>query len=116
MSFEYLQNDDELIRLRNEKRRIDAEIKRLEIRQEQIKAQMIEEYLEHGVLPEQDMLHIRKVPPAVVVTDETKIPDRFFKIERKLDKRALNEAFKSGETIDGVTLDNGGYTIAIRNQ
>lgn len=117
MEEEYLYNDDELLKLRKKKKQfvdeIDSQIKDLEAKQEVLKEQIIREYLEDGVCPS-GIIHIKKLPRGVIVTDESKIPDQFFKIERKLDKKALNEAVKGGETIDGVTLDNGGYTIMIR--
>jgi len=111
---EYLQNDDILIRLRNEKRDIDMQIKRLEARQDVLKDKMVKDYLEDGVLPDSEMIHIRKVPQSVIVTDESKVPEKFFKVKKELDKKSLNEAVKQGEQIDGVTLSNGGWTVAIR--
>ncbi len=110
----YLSNDNDLIALRARKKEIDFTIRQIEGEQENLKNAMIREYLENGLLPASDTLHIKKVPIGVIVTDESKIPDQFFKIEKKLDKKALNEAVKGGEQIDGATLDNGGYTIMIR--
>lgn len=117
MEDEYLLNDDELLRLRAEKKQyvdfVDGKIKQLEHKQEVLKEAIIREYHEQGVCPS-GIIHIKKIPRGVIVTDETKIPEQFFKIERKLDKKTLNEAVKGGETIDGATLDNGGYTLMIR--
>jgi len=110
----YLSNDNDLIALRARKKEIDFTIRQIEGEQESLKNAMIREYLENGLFPASDILHIKKVPIGVIVTDESKIPDQFFKIEKKLDKKALNEAVKGGEEIDGATLDNGGYTIMIR--
>lgn len=52
------------------------------------------------------------VPQKLIVTDETKIPEKFFKVKKELNKADLNKAFKEGESIDGVTLDNGGFTLS----
>lgn len=57
---------------------------------------------------------IGKKPQSVIVTDESLIPDKYFKIEKKLDKTKLNEAVKGGALVNGVTLDNGGETVIIR--
>lgn len=59
---------------------------------------------------------IRAVTPKPIITDETLLPERFFKTERNLVKSLVNEAAKNGETIPGVTLDNGGETISIRSK
>lgn len=111
---QYLFNSDALIVLRHKKRNIDTQISTIEAEQERLKDAIIKDYLEDGVLPSSDMLHVKKVPRGVIVTDESKLPEQFFRIERKLDKKALNEAVKGGEQIDGATLDNGGYTLMIR--
>jgi len=59
---------------------------------------------------------ITRKPPALVVTDETKIPGEYFKTERTLMKAELNKAFKEGKSIAGTTLSNGGETIMIRSK
>ena len=56
----------------------------------------------------------RHVPPRPIIQNADLIPDKYVKIERKIDKTAINNAYKNGETIEGVTLDNGGKTISIR--
>jgi hypothetical protein len=57
-----------------------------------------------------------KKKQGVVVLDENKIPESFFKIERKLDKVKLNEAVLKGQTVHGACLDNGGQTLTIRSK
>lgn len=64
-------------------------------------------------------LSLRKIAPALVVTNEADIPARFW-IEQerpapKLDKKALADAVKAGE-IPGATLDNGGVTLSVRRK
>lgn len=57
----------------------------------------------------------RPTPPKAVVTDEAQIPARFFKPQDpKLDRAALAEALKGGETIPGASLSNGGLSLSIR--
>ena len=57
------------------------------------------------------------VPPKVIVTDESAVPQRFWKQpEPQLDKRALLAALKelaADGTIPGATLSNGGVTLKI---
>ena len=55
--------------------------------------------------PRGDM-KIRKNPPSVVLTDETRIPEKFKKqkIEITTDKTAVKEALKNGETVEGAML------------
>ena len=52
-----------------------------------------------------------KVNQKPIVTDESKIPDKFWKIEKSLKKSEINQAIKDGEVIDGVSFDNGGYAL-----
>ena len=59
-------------------------------------------------------IYKRRVAPKVVVTDENLVPAMFKKIEERIDKAAINAAFKSGVVVDGCTIDNGGVTYAIR--
>jgi hypothetical protein len=64
------------------------------------------------VLPEAT-ISIRAASPSVVVIDEDQIPEAMWRIERKLNKFAVREAFRDGENVPGVTLSNGGEVIAI---
>jgi len=49
-------------------------------------------------------LKIVKNPPAVSVIDESKIPDKFNKIKYELDKTAIKDALKNGESVPGAEL------------
>jgi hypothetical protein len=63
----------------------------------------------------QAVLTIKALPPKAIVTDEVEIPSRFFVDQApKLDKKALLDALKSGETIRGASLSNGASTLQIR--
>lgn len=98
--------------LENKKRALDAALKTVRADMERLKAEIIADYTEHGVCPESVIF--KQVPPKPIVTDESKLPERFFRIEKKVNKTAINEAIKNGEEIEGVTMDNGGLTIAIK--
>jgi hypothetical protein len=60
-------------------------------------------------------LTVRATKPAPIVSDEASIPARFWKPQPpKLDKTAINNAIKDGETVAGVTMTNGGTSLQIR--
>lgn len=52
-----------------------------------------------------------RVNPKPIISDESKIPDKYFKIEKTIKKAEINQAIKDGDFIEGVTWDNGGYAI-----
>lgn len=54
----------------------------------------------------------RNVPPKAIVTDESKLPDEYFK--KTVDKSAINAALAEGKSIDGVSMDNGSISLTIR--
>lgn len=63
----------------------------------------------------QAVLTIKATPPKAIVTDEAAIPSRFWKpADPKLDKKAVLDALKAGDKIDGAELSNGGTTLQIR--
>jgi hypothetical protein len=58
---------------------------------------------------------VKRTPPKPIIADESIIPARFFKSPPPvLDKVSINAAVKDGETIPGVTFDNGGVSLQIR--
>jgi len=60
-------------------------------------------------------LSIRRVPPAMHITDESEIDAVFWKEQAPtLDRDALKAALKAGVPCDGAHLDNGSQTLAIR--
>ena len=62
-------------------------------------------------------LTVQATKPAPIYDDEASIPAKFWKAGTPtLDKAAIKEALKSGETIPGVSLTNGGVTLHIRRQ
>lgn len=60
-------------------------------------------------------LSMRETPPKVQVTEEAKIPSKFWKpSDPTLDRKALAEALKAGEAVEGASLSNGGISLSIR--
>ena len=107
----YLELDGKIAELKRQRDEICRSISRLEAEQEREKNRLIDDFTENGVVPFTDKLEIVRVPFKVLVTDETLLPDKFFKIERKLNKKLLNDAVKGGELIQGITTSNGGFTL-----
>lgn len=68
-----------------------------------------------AVLPEAT-ISLTAARPKVIIGDESKIPDQFFKIEKKLDKAALLEALQRTAGVSGAMLSNGGQTVTIRRK
>jgi hypothetical protein len=56
---------------------------------------------------------IAAAPPSVLVLDEDKIPDNYFKIERTLRRSDVLADLKVGVVIEGAQLSNGGETLRI---
>jgi hypothetical protein len=60
---------------------------------------------------------LRQTPPPLVITAESEVPATFWRpLPPKLDRRALLAALGAGERVPGVTLGNGGVTIAVRTR
>jgi Siphovirus Gp157 len=58
---------------------------------------------------------LRRTSPGLLVLDEGQIPGAFWKPQpAKLDRRAVLAALKAGQEIDGVALNNGSMTLAVR--
>lgn len=52
-----------------------------------------------------------RVNPKPIISDESKIPEKYWKIEKSIKKAEINQAIKDGDVIEGVTYDNGGYAL-----
>ncbi len=58
---------------------------------------------------------LRATPAKAITTDESRIPEEFWKPrDPTLDRRALLAALKDGRKIPGAELSNGGVCISIR--
>lgn len=91
---------------------------RLEARAERIRA-AIAVAMDHASLKKLELPHavltIKATAPKAIITDEAAIPSKFWKpSDPKLDKKAVLDALKSGETVAGAELSNGGTTLQIR--
>lgn len=57
----------------------------------------------------------KRTPPGLMIIDEADIPAAFWKPqEPKLNRQALINALRSGETVPGARIDNGSETIQIK--
>jgi hypothetical protein len=60
---------------------------------------------------------LREVPPGLVIIEEGKIPEAFWKPQPpKLDRKALLTALKAGEIVAGASLGNGSTTLSVRTR
>lgn len=60
-------------------------------------------------------LTVRSASQSAIITDESLIPSKFWKKQPpKLDKKAILDALKNKEKVDGATLSNGGETLSMR--
>lgn len=99
--------DGEIEALKSEEERLAKKRKAIENRQKQLK-----EYLQNAMLVldkrkfKTDLFsfNIQKNAPSLRILDESKIPEDYYKIERKLNKNDLKEAVKSGLFEDAAEL------------
>lgn len=111
-----------IVGIKAKEQSLEARRKAIETRNDRIRA-----IIEQAMLATAQMslrlpsatLSLRKVAPALMVTNEADVPARFW-IEQerpapKLDKKALAEAVKAGE-IPGATLDNGSVSLSVRRR
>jgi hypothetical protein len=62
-------------------------------------------------------MSLRAQPPKLLVTEESTIPEEFWRPQApKLERKALLAALKAGAIVPGATLDNGGVTISVRTK
>lgn len=60
-------------------------------------------------------LSVKPLQGKAVIKDEALVPAKFFKPQDpKLDRAALTEALRNGESVDGAELSNGGVSLTIR--
>jgi Gp157 protein len=60
---------------------------------------------------------LREVPPGLILIEEGKIPETFWKPQPpKLDRKALLRALKAGVAVAGATLGNGSTTLSVRTR
>lgn len=99
--------DGEIEALKSEEERLAKKRKAIENRQKQLK-----EYLQNAMLVldkrkfKTDLFsfNIQRNAPSLKILDESKIPDDYYKIEKKLNKNDLKEAVKNGLFEDAAEL------------
>lgn len=99
--------DGDIDALKSEEERLAKKRKAIENRQKHLK-----EYLQNAMLVldkrkfKTDLFsfNIQKNAPSLKILDESKIPEDYYKIERKLNKNDLKEAVKSGLFEDAAEL------------
>lgn len=107
----YLNSIDENISgAKERKKKIDNYIKSLESRKKRVLNAYLAAMQSMGlknIMTGAGELKVRNNPPAVVVDDLTKIPTKYQKqkIEVSLDKVAIKNAIKAGETVEGCHLE-----------
>mgnify|MGYP001611314841 CR=1 FL=1 len=94
-----------------------ARLKRFGDQEERIRAAMLTA-MEVGGLPRLETplgtVSRRALAPTLVITDETQIPEPFWRNEPKLNRMALLAALRIGDQIPGASLSNGGATVALK--
>lgn len=99
--------DGDIEALKSEEERLAKKRKAIENRQKHLK-----EYLQNAMLVldkrkfKTDLFsfNIQKNAPSMRILDESKIPEDYYKIEKKLNKNDLKEAVKSGLFEDAAEL------------
>lgn len=54
--------------------------------------------------------------PAVRITDESELPDAYFRVTKSPDKTAIRESIERGEPVPGAVLTNREETLTIRTK
>jgi len=94
-----------------------ATVKRsLEVTYENLREELTAEMEAHGCLETEYaglVFALTRAPRRVIVSDESRIPDEFFKVTKTLDKKRLNEEMKTKD-IDGCLWSNSGQQLVIR--
>ena len=103
-------------RIRDMQDRLGRLSERAERKQRLVAATMDDVGLTKVVEPD-FTLSLRAQPPKLILTEESAIPEKFWRPQApKLERQALLAALKSGEKIPGANLDNGGMTISVRTK
>lgn len=103
---------------------IDTQIKTLQAKKkkmtdelDQFKDELRESMVEHGVTRiESEEILFRLDKPSVVVkiTDESLIPDKFFRVKREADKTAIKKALQVGDSVEGAELSEGKHRLTVK--
>ncbi len=96
--------------LKAEENRLKEIRERLESRADSVKMYLDRCLKNAGIrkidkFPADSVITYRKTPPKVIVDDEGKLPEIFFKIKREPDKTAIKESIASGGNVPGAHLE-----------
>lgn len=113
-----LQEIEELIFLReNDLRLIENALAPLRSKQKLLQEKVVLEMQETGCLRAECggvSYSMMRVNPKPIIIDESAIPEDFFRVKREVNKNKINDEYKKGNTVPGVSLDNGGWTLQRR--
>lgn len=101
--------DAEAVALKDEETRLAEKRKALENRSKNLKAYLQEQMLlvdKKKIKTTLFSFNIQKNAPSLKIIDESKVPEEFFIIERKLNKTELKNAVKDGLYADAATLES----------
>lgn len=101
--------DAEAVALKDEETRLAEKRKALENRSKNLKAYLQEQMLlvdKKKIKTTLFSFNIQKNAPSLKIIDESKVPEEFFIIERKLNKTELKNAVKNGLYADAATLES----------
>lgn len=87
-------------RLANKRRALENAQERLKAAQMGVMTIAKKERLKAGILD----LRIRAGPPALVVIDESAVPEQFWVMKRDISRQAIKDALEAGETVPGVEV------------
>jgi hypothetical protein len=87
----------------------DARSKRFKRRVAALRA-LILKLMQHAEIPRLQLdtatLSVRRGPPRVIVTDETRLPEDCFRVTRKPNLTHIKELIDQGVSVPGATLSN----------
>lgn len=102
--------DDQIKTLQARKKKLTDELDKFK---DELRAAMVE----HGVTRiESDEILFRLDKPSDVVniTDESAIPEKFFRIKREADKTAIKKALQVGDSVEGAELTQGKHRLTVK--
>jgi hypothetical protein len=112
-----LQDEADCETLTAQIKRLQDRRSRLEVRAERKRAMALH-YCQEGQLPRISRpdftASVSMTAGRAIITDEQRLPDKWWRTKREPDKQAIRVALKEGETIPGAELSNASPTLRIR--
>ena len=101
--------DDRIKELKNRKDRLDHRIN--------VTRKMIFKVMEMAQLRKKEVpsgtVYIKKGVTKVIVTDENKLNETYWRIKKEVDKTKIKHDIMDGMTVDGAYISNGDDTVVI---